>query len=110
MPIQYAEFWIDACQGDGTAGWRREAQNTMPITNLTDTARDGLRVLQLENEWHSLSILPEVGAKILTLFDKKNARNVLWENPRIRPQRFPIDANFDRSEEHTSELQSPMYL
>ena len=95
MPIQYAEFWIDACQGDGTAGWRREAQNTMPITNLTDTARDGLRVLQLENEWHSLSILPEVGAKILTLFDKKNARNVLWENPRIRPQRFPIDANFD---------------
>ena len=62
---------------------------------VTDTIRDGLQVLHLENEWLSLSILPEVGAKILTLFDKRRSRNVLWENPRIRPQRFPIDANFD---------------
>jgi len=65
------------------------------MASVTDNNRDGLRILQLENEWLSLSILPEVGAKILTLFDKKTARNVLWENPRIRPQRFPIDANFD---------------
>ena len=61
----------------------------------TETTRDGLRFLHLENEWLALSILPEVGAKILALFDKRNSRNVLWENPRIRPQRFPIDANFD---------------
>lgn len=65
------------------------------MTDVADINQDGFRVLRLENEWLSLSILPEVGAKILTLFDKKNAKNVLWKNPRIRPQRFPIDANFD---------------
>lgn len=64
----------------------------MPIN---DTLLDGLRLLQLENEWLSLSILPEVGAKILTLLDKKSNRNLLCRNPRIRPQAYPIDANFD---------------
>ena len=65
------------------------------MVDVKDTHRDGLRVLTLENEWLALSILPEVGAKIIKLFDKKSARNVLWENPRIRPQRFPVDSNFD---------------
>jgi galactose mutarotase-like enzyme len=65
------------------------------MVNVRDGIRDGLRVLTLENKWFSLSILPEVGAKIVTLFDKGSARNVLWENPRIRPQRFPCDSNFD---------------
>jgi galactose mutarotase-like enzyme len=64
----------------------------MPVK---DTFLDGLRLLELENEWLSLSVLPEVGAKILTLLDRKSNRNVLWRNPRIRPQAYPIDANFD---------------
>jgi galactose mutarotase-like enzyme len=64
----------------------------MPVS---DTFLDGLRLLELENEWLSLSVLPEVGAKILTLSDKKSNRKVLWRNPRIRPQAYPIDANFD---------------
>jgi hypothetical protein len=54
-----------------------------------------LQQLKLENEWLSLSVLPEVGAKILTLYDKSSQRQILWENPRIRPQAYPIDANFD---------------
>lgn len=54
-----------------------------------------LTVLKLENEWLSLSVLPQVGAKILTLYDKAGQRQILWENPRIRPQAYPIDANFD---------------
>ncbi len=62
---------------------------------MTETRLHGLRLLQLENEWLSLSILPEVGAKILTLYDKTGNRQILWENPRIRPQTYPIDANFD---------------
>jgi hypothetical protein len=72
-----------------------ETEEMCIMANVTESTLDGLRVLKLENEWLSLSILPEVGAKILTLFDKKRARNVFWENPRIRPQRFPIDSNFD---------------
>jgi hypothetical protein len=65
------------------------------MADVKEAALDKLRLLQLENEWLSLSILPEVGAKILTLFDKHAKRNLLWENPRIRPQTYPIDANFD---------------
>lgn len=65
------------------------------MSNATEITRGGLRILQLENESLRLNILPEIGAKILSLFDKKSARNILWENPRVRPQRFPIDGNFD---------------
>jgi galactose mutarotase-like enzyme len=54
-----------------------------------------LNVLKLENEWFAVSVLPEVGAKILSLYDKASKRQILWENPRIRPQTYPIDANFD---------------
>ncbi|MHB1939069.1 MAG: aldose epimerase family protein [Acidobacteriaceae bacterium] len=32
---------------------------------------------------------------MLTLLDKETTRNLLWQNPRVRPQRFPVDANFD---------------
>jgi Domain of unknown function (DUF5107) len=52
---------------------------------MTETRLYGLRLLELENELLSLSILPEVGAKILTLYDKTGNRQILWENPRIRP-------------------------
>src|ERR1700677_4686983 len=62
---------------------------------MTEIRLHGLRILELENEWLSLSVLPEVGAKILTLYDKTGNRQILWENPRIRPQTYPIDANFD---------------
>lgn len=62
---------------------------------MNETRLHGLRLLELENEWLSVSVLPEVGAKILTLRDKSCDRQILWENPRIRPQAYPIDANFD---------------
>ena len=62
---------------------------------MTETQLHNLRLLDLENEWLSLSVLSEVGAKILTLYDKVGNRQILWENPRIRPQSYPIDANFD---------------
>ena len=63
--------------------------------SIRDTSVHGLRLLQLENEWLSASILPGVGAKILAIRDKTCDRQILWENPRIRPQSYPIDANFD---------------
>lgn len=62
---------------------------------LTKLDIHSLHSLRLESAQLSLSILPEVGAKILTLIDKNRGRNLLWENPRVRPQRFPIDSNFD---------------
>jgi galactose mutarotase-like enzyme len=62
---------------------------------LTEPTIHSLHSLKLESDQLSLSILPEVGAKILNLIDKHNGKNLLWENPRVLPQKFPIDANFD---------------
>jgi galactose mutarotase-like enzyme len=69
--------------------------NDVFVSKVQDTTLNQLRLLVLENESISLSILPEVGAKILTLLDKKSHRNILWENLRTPPQTYPIDANFD---------------
>lgn len=54
-----------------------------------------LRAIQLENESLALSILPDVGAKIYDLIWKPTGRNFLWHNPRVLPQTFAIEANFD---------------
>jgi hypothetical protein len=55
----------------------------------------GLRAIQLENEWLDISILPDVGAKLYDLRWKPSHLQVLWHNPRILPQTFAIEANFD---------------
>lgn len=54
-----------------------------------------LSAIRLENDWLALSILPDVGAKIYDLIWKPSGRNLLWHNPRILPQPYPVDANFD---------------
>src|SRR5215831_7849278 len=55
----------------------------------------GLRAVELENDWLRISILPSVGAKIYDLVWKPTGRNFLWHNPRIPPQPYPIESNFD---------------
>lgn len=54
-----------------------------------------IRQLVLENDRLKLTILPEVGGKIYDLILKSSGRNLLWHNPRILPQTYPIDGNFD---------------
>jgi galactose mutarotase-like enzyme len=54
-----------------------------------------LRAIEIENDWLRLSILPEVGAKIFDFVWKPTGRNFLWHNPRILPQRYPVDGSFD---------------
>ncbi len=62
---------------------------------FTKSTLHSLARLELESEQLALTVLPEVGAKILTLIDKRTGKNLLWGNPRIWPQKFPIDVNFD---------------
>ena len=62
---------------------------------LSETSVHSLRALCLENEWLYASILPEPGAKLFDLIWKPSGRAFLWHNPRIKPQTFPIEANFD---------------
>src|SRR5438034_5475889 len=68
----------------------------MYSTTVNPAARiHGLRAVELENEWLRLTLLPEVGAKMYDLVWKPTGRNFLWHNPRILPQPYPIEANFD---------------
>jgi hypothetical protein len=55
----------------------------------------GLRSLELENDWLQITILPDVGAKIYDLVWKPDGRNLLWHNPRVAPQMYPIEGVFD---------------
>ncbi len=67
----------------------------MPATaNLKARVRD-LRAVELENDWLRVTILPDVGAKIYDLVWKPTGKNFLWHNPRIAPQTYPVEGNFD---------------
>jgi len=67
----------------------------MPASlNPTGRIHD-VQAVVLENDWLRASVLPEVGAKIYDLIWKPAGRNLLWHNPRILPQTYPIDGNFD---------------
>jgi hypothetical protein len=61
----------------------------------TNARIHALGAIQLENEWLEVSVLPEVGAKLYDLLWKPSNRNFLWHNPRILPQAYAIEANFD---------------
>jgi len=67
----------------------------MPSSKVAETRINALRAVELENNWLKLSILPDVGAKIYDLISKRTGRNLLWHNPRIAPQPYPIEGNFD---------------
>src|SRR5690349_6184942 len=67
----------------------------MPLTVNRAGNIYGLQAVLLESDWFRAGVLPEVGAKIYDLVSKPAGRNLLWHNPRILPQRYPIDGNFD---------------
>jgi hypothetical protein len=52
-------------------------------------------LIRLQNDLLEVSVLPAVGAKIYDLIEKRSGQNFLWHNPRIAPQHYPIEANFD---------------
>lgn len=74
----------------------RLAKDANAATRINRRSRVGpLSALDVENKWLALRILPEVGAKIYELIWKPKRKNILWQNPRIAPQTFPIEAEFD---------------
>lgn len=58
-------------------------------------AYNGLQAVVLENARLRAVVLPEVGAKLYSLEDRVNAREWLWQNPRIAPERTQIGSVFD---------------
>jgi hypothetical protein len=55
----------------------------------------GLRVIRIENDFLSMNILPELGAKIFSLVHKPSGRDLLWHNPRLAPAPVAYGASFD---------------
>ena len=54
-----------------------------------------LQVVRLENEFITVDVLPELGAKIYNFIHRKSNRNLLWHNPRIPPSRQVMGTKFD---------------
>jgi len=52
-------------------------------------------LLRLQSDLFEVTVLPTVGAKIYDLVDRRTGYNFLWHNPRVAPQPYPIEANFD---------------
>jgi len=55
----------------------------------------GLQLIRIENDWLSLDVLPELGAKIYNLIHKPSGRNLLWHNPHLAPAAVGYGAGFD---------------
>ena len=67
----------------------------MPLSlNLAGRIHE-VQAVVLESDWLRASVLPAVGAKIYDLVWKPAGRDILWHNPRIPPQTYPVDGNFD---------------
>ncbi len=49
----------------------------------------------LENRALRVTVVPELGGKVLELVDKVADRDLLWHNPRTPPRRAPFGAHFD---------------
>ncbi len=67
----------------------------MPMNLNVEARIHDVQAVVLENDSLRASVLPALGGKIYDLVWKATGRNILWHNPRILPQTYPIDANFD---------------
>lgn len=54
-----------------------------------------LNAARVRNSHWDLTVLPNIGAKTWDLIHVPTGFNFLWQNPRIQPRSYPIDANFD---------------
>lgn len=62
------------------------------ITAQAEGRINGVRSVVLENDFLRASILPEIGGKIYGLTWKPSDWNILWKNPRVAPQPYPVEA------------------
>ena len=67
----------------------------MAVHISTEWTYRGFDVILLENELLRVVVLPELGAKIWSLVDKRRDRELLWHNPRVAPRPAPFGAAYD---------------
>src|SRR3977135_3714353 len=61
----------------------------------SDWSYRGLRAITLENRYLRVLVLPEAGAKIWQITYKPFDAELLWNNPRVFPCRFPLNSRYD---------------
>ena len=68
----------------------------MKVENLCGGSSPwGLRTITIENNLVSFVVLPEAGAKIISLVHKPTGKQILWRNARTPPSRVPAGGGFD---------------
>lgn len=58
------------------------------------TYRD-IRTVILENDLLKVVIMPDLGAKIWQITYKPRGRDLLWQNPRLKPRQLPFHSVYD---------------
>ena len=74
-------------EGMGTA---RE----MPLAGPDEPGPGELPVAVLENEGVSVAVVPELGAKIVSIRDRRSGREWLWQNPHVPLRAAAPDADY----------------
>lgn len=67
----------------------------MPVHISTEWTYRGFDALVLENELLRVVILPQLGAKIWSIIDKRRDAELLWHHPRVAPRAAPFGAAYD---------------
>lgn len=62
---------------------------------VDETLVEGFAAVRLDNRALRVTVVPELGAKVVELTDKTAGRDVFWHNPRTTLRRAPYGAYFD---------------
>lgn len=67
----------------------------MPAHVSTEWTYRGLDAILIENELLRVVVLPQLGAKIWSMIDKRRDHELLWHHPRVAPRPAPFGATYD---------------
>ena len=66
-----------------------------PLSARETVTGDGLRAIRLEAGDLRVETLPELGGKVLSIFNEAIGREFLWRDPAVPLRRFPPGTSFD---------------
>ncbi|WP_274363811.1 DUF4432 family protein [Paenibacillus thermotolerans] len=67
----------------------------MTVSVDTDWTYRDIRTVILENELLKVVIMPDLGAKLWQLTYKPKGKDLLWQNPRLKPRQLPFHTVYD---------------
>lgn len=67
----------------------------MTVRIDTDWVYRDIRTIIVENELLKAVIMPDLGAKIWQITYKPKGRDLLWQNPRLKPRQLPFHTLYD---------------